>query len=127
MNAPPADAARRNEASAPWFDGLAAGVLLIRRCPRCGLHSRPDATTCPACHADRLEWVPAAGRGTVVCAIIEHRQQDEVALGLVELDEGPWLAAQITDHVRATPGTRVELVVVTPDEGEPFPAFAAIG
>jgi uncharacterized OB-fold protein len=62
-----------------------------------------------------------------VCVIVEHREQDEVALGLVELDEGPWLAARITDRVRATPGARVELVVVTPDEGEPFPAFAPIG
>ena len=88
MSIRPANAARRDEASAPWFDGLADGVLLIRRCPRCGLHSRPDAAACPACHADGLEWVPAAGRGTVVCVIVEHREQDEVALGLIELDEG---------------------------------------
>jgi uncharacterized OB-fold protein len=127
MSIRPANAARRDEASAHWFDGLADGVLLIRRCPRCGLHSRPDTATCPACHAEGLEWVPAAGRGTVVCVIVEHREQDEVALGLVELDEGPWLAARITDRARATPGARVELVVVTPDEGEPFPAFAPIG
>ena len=47
----------RDEASAAWFDGLAEGVLLIHRCPRCGRHSRPDAAACPVCHADRLDWV----------------------------------------------------------------------
>lgn len=123
MTVPSTTPARRDEVSAPWFDGLAKGVLLIHRCPRCGLHSRPATATCPACHDDRLDWVHAADTGTVVCAIVDHGEPEPIALGLVELDEGPWLAVRLTE-IRMHPGTRVALTVLASPGGEPFPAFA---
>ena len=118
--------ARRNDASAPWFDGLSSGVLLIHQCSRCDTYSRPDAVACPTCLADGLHWVPAAGSGSVVCVITEHHAQDQTTLGLVELDEGPWLAVRLIDSADAKPGARVELIVLTPPEGEPIPAFTLV-
>jgi uncharacterized OB-fold protein len=117
--------ARRNPRSAPWFDALADGVLLIHRCRRCDHHSRPDAVGCPACQADDLEWVPAAGSGTVVCVILDRSGRDVIALGLVELDEGPWLHARLTDVTQVEAGARVALTVLSPTDGdgESIPSF----
>jgi uncharacterized protein len=116
--------ARRDDRSASWFDALARDTLLIRHCPRCGHYSRPDAAACPACHADELEWVTALGTGTVVSVVIDHGGKDPVPLGLVELDEGPWLAVRLTAGPQPAPGSRVIFQILKPGDGEPIPGFA---
>lgn len=118
--------ARRDERSATWFDGLHDGVLLIRRCPRCGHRARPDATACAACHQDGLEWVSSAGDGTVVCVIVDRAGDESLALGLVELDEGPWLHARLLPVAGVAAGDRVRFSVLHPDDGEPLPVFRSV-
>lgn len=117
--------ARRDERTGPWFDALAAGVLTVRRCARCGHAARPDAATCPGCHSDDLQWATSRGTGTVVSRIVDHSPVGDggrpLPLGLVELDEGPWLLARLLDDPAI--GDPVALVVLAPDEGEPVPAF----
>ena len=70
--------ALRDSVSAPWFDGLARGVLLLHRCRECGHVSRPDVASCPACRSDNLTWVPSRGTGCVVAAILKRSQVWEV-------------------------------------------------
>jgi uncharacterized OB-fold protein len=123
---PTTGTARRDERSRPWFDALAHDMLLIRRCPQCGHHSRPDAAACPACQADELEWVTAAGTGTVLSVVVDHGGEDPAFLGLVELDEGPWLAVRLIADAPPVPGSRVVLQVLTPGDGEPIPGFAVV-
>ncbi len=64
--------ARRDDRSTPWFDALARDILLIRRCPRCGTTAARTPPTCPACHADELEWGRSRGTGTVVSVVFDH-------------------------------------------------------
>lgn len=120
-------AAERDDRTGPWFDALADGVLVLRRCGRCRHWNRPDTTTCPACHGEDLGWTPAAGTGLVVSRIVDHLGVREglppVVLGLVELDEGPWLHARLLDDPHI--GDRVALVVLTGEASEPVPAFRA--
>lgn len=137
-------AARRDDDTGPWFDALAEGTLLLRRCARCSHHARPDAVGCPACRAGGgdLTWARASGRGVVVSRIVDRAGERAglapVVLGIVELDEGPWLHARLlpadppdppdpADPVDGSPaiGEAVVLVVLTPadGEGEPVPAF----
>jgi hypothetical protein len=118
-------AAKRDDASAAWFDGLAQGRLLIRTCRSCGHHSRPETATCPACHGPELDWTTAAGVGTVACVITDHGTGDPLTLGLVELDEGPWLSVRISGAARPSAGTRVRLFVHHADGSEPIPVFTA--
>ena len=120
--------ARRDERSAPWFDALATGTLLIHRCRTCDHHSRPDAVSCPACQSEDLAWVPAGGGGAVVCLIHDHSGDETLLLGLVELDEGPWVHARLVDSAGATAGSRVRLVVLPPDgiDGEHVPGFTTV-
>jgi uncharacterized protein len=122
-------AGRRDERTGPWFDALAEGVLTVRRCNRCGHASRPDTETCPACHSADLRWLPARGTGRVVSRIIDHAPTREggspLVLGLVELDEGPWLHTRLLGSPHEAPGIgdTVELVVLVAADGEPAPAF----
>lgn len=120
--------ARRDDTTGPFFDALATGALLLHRCARCGHWARPDATTCSACHGGDLGWEPVSGRGAVVSRIVDHSRVREgvpIPLGLVELDEGPWLHVRLLGDPDV--GGRVTLVVLRPvDDGEPIPAFTAV-
>jgi uncharacterized OB-fold protein len=120
-----AGTARRDERSGPWFDALADGSLVIHRCRDCGHVSRPDTASCPACQSEDLEWFRAGGGGTVVSLIRDYSGGEPLVLALVELDEGPWLHARLTDFPEGTIGCRVTLTVLPPDgdDGEHVPAF----
>lgn len=108
-----------------YFDALRAGRLDVPRCDDCGHWARPSVPSCPACGSRHLTPTPVGGRGVVVSAIIDHGAADAPrTLGLVELDEGPWIAAQIRGDAVAA-GTPVTLTIDTFDDGEPVPAFEA--
>jgi uncharacterized OB-fold protein len=128
FRAPLSGTAGRDRRSAPWFDALAAGTLLIRSCRDCGHRGRPDCGSCAACQSEDLEWAAAEGGGSVICVIREHADGAPLLLGLVELDEGPWLHVRLVDCEDATPGSRVRLVILPPntDEGEHVPAFTGV-
>ncbi|MFJ9565203.1 Zn-ribbon domain-containing OB-fold protein [Streptomyces fuscichromogenes] len=117
--------ARRDTASAAWFDGLSAGVLLIRRCDACDHHCRPDAMACTACESRSLRWIEAAGTARVVAGVsTPDRSGGSTVQALVELTEGPWLFAPVTGAASApAPGTPLVLTILRPDRGEPIPAF----
>ncbi|MDX2600340.1 hypothetical protein PV330_09900 [Streptomyces caniscabiei] len=117
--------AQRDTASAAWFDGLVAGVLLIRRCDECYHHCRPDAMACTACESRALRWVEAAGRARVVATVSTPDQMgNRTVQALVELAEGPWLFVPVTGtDTPPSPGTPLVLTVLRPPRGEPIPAF----
>lgn len=121
---------RRDEESAPFFDATAQGRLLIRRCVRTGEYLPPAAQTSSDGDTE-LEWVEAAGHGRIATWAAVHGKPDAdgathpVVVAIVELDEGPWLHAQI---VRAAPedthtGDPVTVEFQHPDGGEAIPVF----
>ena len=117
--------ASRDDASAPFFDGLTRGRLMLRSCTRCGHVSRPDTISCPSCHSDELAWIDSSGQGTVVTTIVDPA--GPTVLALVELTEGPWIASAIlrAETAHDVPaGTPVRLEVLDTGRGEPIPAFA---
>jgi uncharacterized protein len=93
----------RDEQSAEFFDGTARGELMVKRCETCGHRLRPDAISCSKCHGVDLTWVRATGRGSLVSWIVVHGSEREPpVVGLVELDEGPWLHARLVDVDRSS-------------------------
>ena len=110
-----------------YLDGLTGGVLRIRECSDCGHLGPPAAATCRRCFSTNLRWIDSAGVGIVVAAIVDHRVPDGPrVLVLVELDEGPWIMAQLLDTQSAPPSdTLVHLHVRTSEaaEADPVPAF----
>lgn len=85
------DAARRHE-------------LRLQRCLDCRHLWYPPGPVCPACLADRHEWVPISGLGTVSSFVVFHKAwfpafagETPYAVVQVELEEGPRLTANLVD------------------------------
>ena len=125
----------RDARSAPFFDALGRGSLLLRRCLRHGHVSAPEVMFCAACGDPGLEWAPARGRGHVVTWTAIHSRPDgsgntevSVVVGIVELDEGPWLRARLLadDPAAVRSGDRVSLEIMK-GAGEPIYAFRVTG
>jgi hypothetical protein len=115
-----------------FFDGTAAGQLLVLRCPSCDRYQPYETVTCRSCSHHELDWVPAVGRATLVSWTIAHKSPPPSGepggvrcLGLAELDEGPWLSAPLLDidtrDLRV--GAPLSVTFIRPGSGEHIPAF----
>jgi uncharacterized protein len=127
-----------DDLSAPFFAAAARGELLIRHCKACGAHSWPVRgfgefnLRCPECGSDATEWVTAAGQGTLVTWAVAYQRPAapggpprQTVVAMVELAEGPWLGAQLTDVNQAdlADGLPLQVAFARPDGGESVPVF----
>lgn len=87
----------------PFWDAAREGRLLIQRCESCGTRYFYPRPLCPSCLSRAVHWIEASGRGRLHTFVINHRPprgfpvSGPYVLGLVELDEGPRMMAQIVD------------------------------
>lgn len=136
---------RRDGRSDAFFDAAARDRLALRHCARCERWYAPDASSCPECGSEDLDWADASGRATLVSWAVAHDRRpdrgagrpaagagsgrpgepDGAVLALVELDEGPWLYGRVDGAERSALRAGMSLVAafVHPDEGESFPVF----
>jgi len=121
-----------NAASAPFFDGAAAGRLMLRRCRACGTWHAPQALFCMECLSAEIEWTPASGRGRVHSFTIIHRGQIEgletpYNVAIVETEEGPRIVSQLLGIApdRIVVGMSVSAVFRRLSSGMVLPYFAA--
>ncbi len=76
--------------SAPWWDALERGELLVQHCARCGRLRWPARAVCGDCSSLEWDWVPASGRGAIASWTVGHRPgADSVpsVVAMVRLDE----------------------------------------
>lgn len=122
--------AMRDDRSAPFFDGAADRRLMIKHCS-CGNYAGPERTDCSACGDPTFEWVAASGRATLVSWVVTHAKPtptgpgETSTIGLVELEEGPWMYGLLlgTEGTSLTVGTPLVVDFVRPGDGETIPAF----
>ena len=71
-----------------------------------------------------MQWVAAAGSGSVVSWAVVHGRDAQTVGAVVELDEGPWFDARLVDADPAalSVGTRVAVRFVEAG-GERVPVF----
>jgi len=87
----------------PFWDGCAAGSLLLQCCSACQAYRHPPSPICPNCLSALHAWVPASGRGTVYTFVIvreARRGWDKMVpyvLAVVALDEGPHILTDLTN------------------------------
>ncbi|GAA3995991.1 OB-fold domain-containing protein [Comamonas faecalis] len=108
-----------------FWDGAREGKLLIQRCKGCNTLRHPPGPVCPHCHSFEWDTVEASGLGTVYSFVVMHYPEVPPfeypnPVGLIELDEGTRLIAQI---VGAKPGDiqigqRVKVEFNTFNDGE---------
>ena len=119
----------RDAASAGFYEGTARGELLIRTCQACGHHAAPPVVYCPACGSARVDWAAAAGRGTIASWSVVHPRSgvgptEPAVIGVVELEEGPWVLGRIIGPPgRMAAGLPVQVEFVRPDDGEAIPVY----
>jgi uncharacterized OB-fold protein len=116
----------RDAATAEFFDGTAAGRLLLRRCDH-GHYSEPTAQQCTTCGSLDLAWSPAGGGASLVSwAVTWSKEELPTVLVIAELDEGPWWWSQLTaaDPGQLAVGTRLRVAFARPEaEHESVPVF----
>ena len=111
----------------PFWDGCKEGRFLLRHCNACGEHHFYPRPFCLNCEATTMEWVEAAGTGTIYSVTtVRIPVVDELKppyfLALVDLDEGPRLLTNI-DGDSARIGDRVTLAWRSRNGLPPLPIF----
>jgi uncharacterized OB-fold protein/acyl dehydratase len=113
-----------------WFEGARQHRLLIQRCTKCGTLRHPPRPMCAECRSYEWDVLDASGRGTVYSFVVNHYPEVPafdypLAVGLIELEEGTRLVANIIGiepgdiHV----GMPVEVEWVDHDPELSLPAF----
>lgn len=119
----------RDDFSTPFFEASAEGRLLLRYSPSSGQWSEPAARFCSVTQADDLEWRESSGCGRLVSWTVkpgrsrEDMTTPDVVIGIVELDEGPWLTLWMPDVDQAALAVEapVRVAFVRPDDSEHLP------
>ena len=113
-----------------WFEGARQHRLLIQRCKQCGTLRHPPRPMCSECRSYEWDVVDASGRGTVYSFVVNHYPQVPafdypLAVGLIELEEGTRLVANVIgvepSDIRV--GMPVEVEWVDHDPDLSLPAF----
>ncbi|HEV8208102.1 MAG TPA: bifunctional MaoC family dehydratase N-terminal/OB-fold nucleic acid binding domain-containing protein [Acidimicrobiia bacterium] len=113
-----------------WFEGARQHRLLIQRCKQCGTLRHPPRPMCSECRSYEWDVVDASGRGTVYSFVVNHYPQVPafdypLAVGLIELEEGTRLVANVigVDPSDIQVGMPVEVEWVDHDPDLSLPAF----
>jgi uncharacterized OB-fold protein len=117
--------------TAPFWAAAARRELVIQRCAACGAHQFYPRPFCLVCGAGDVEWVPAAGTGTVHATTTVHMAvlpglEPPYVVALVELDEGPRLVTNLLPPVPSI-GDRVEVSWREREDAPPLPVFGSTG
>jgi uncharacterized OB-fold protein len=108
-----------------FWDGVAAGKLLIQRCTGCGTLRHPPGPVCSACHSFAWDAVESSGKGRIHSFVVMHYPEVPPfdypnPVGLIELDEGVRLIAGLVGIQRGQIeiGQRVQVEFQSFDDGE---------
>jgi uncharacterized OB-fold protein len=119
----------RDAASADFFEGTAHGDLLIRTCQECGTPAAPPVVYCRSCGSGNVSWTTATGRGTLISWSVVHPRSGvgpdvPRVIGIIELDEGPWVLGQVIGAVDdIATGRPVTVEFERPEGGEAVPVY----
>jgi uncharacterized OB-fold protein/acyl dehydratase len=129
---PPRPRPALTQDNAFWFEGARAHQLLIQHCTSCGTLRHPPLPACGTCRSFEWDTVTASGRGTLYSFVVVHYPQVPsfeypLAIGLVELEEGTRLVANVEGVERESLqiGMALEATFVDYDDELSLPVFRA--
>lgn len=114
-----------------FWQACVEGRLTVQRCTACGSHQFYPRPFCLSCEATALEWVDAAGSGTIysittVRIPVSEELPPPYLLALIDLDEGPRLLTNINAET-ARIGDRVSVAWRNREGLPPLPVFVLQG
>ena len=86
-----------------YSEALKQNKLLGLKCNSCGVITVPPKMVCRKCTSPDMDIVELSGQGKIqtftTVYVAPEGRQDEVPymIGLVELDEGPWIMGNLID------------------------------
>jgi uncharacterized protein len=136
----PKQSPETDEFTKPFWDACNEERLVIQHCRGCNRLQHPPQPSCAACgSADRLDWKPMSGRGTIYSYGVVYDtpigvlQPDQpFNLAVVQLDEDAGI--NMLSHLPGAPidnvpiGGRVEVMFeTTPANGQKVPEWRLVG
>ena len=119
--------------SAPFWEGVNRGELLIQRCDDCSKHIFYPRSICPHCFSENISWVKSEGKGRIYSYTVVHRAFGPFAsdapftVGIVELDEGVRMTTRIIGNREDIAIDRsVEVIFQQMDEDWSLPYFKVL-
>ena len=115
---------RMTEATKPFWDALAEGLLITTRGKTSGRLTFPPKPFCPHDWGKEIEWIELSGRGTLYSQTVIHAApaafMDEAPIrnGIVDLEEGIRVAARILGEPALD--AKMDAVVLHYDDGPLF-------
>ena len=120
---------------------LSEKKLMGSRCSTCGSLYVPPRPLCPNCFGETMEWVEMAGQATLRAFTVIHiapsamieagyGRENPYCSGIVKLDEGPSISAQIVGVDTTQPeqipiGAPLSAVFLERGKGEEAKSFLA--
>ena len=84
-----------------FADALRKGSFLGLKCRQCGDYTVPPQKVCSGCHSEDVEVAELSRRGEVRSFTVIYTPAEGFTppyiVGLVELEEGPWVTVSIID------------------------------
>ena len=127
--------------SKDFFTALSNETLIGSRCIDCASFTIPQRKICPKCHSLHTEIIKYSGSGKLVAFTVifvppvmmaqaGYDGKNPYCVGIVELDEGPRISAQILDVDIQRPenikiGTKMQMTTITRNEGYIEKSFLA--
>jgi uncharacterized protein len=85
-----------NPETKPFFDGTAAGKLMVRRCNSCHKVHWYPRELCPFCFSE-CTWEQASGNAKIYSLSVMERANPPYAMAYVTLAEGPTMMTNLVD------------------------------
>ena len=116
-----------------FFEAALEHRLLVQRCSACQTLRHPPQPRCDKCGSYEWDALESSGRGVVYSFVVNHYPQVPafdypLPIGLIELEEGTRLVAQIVDCPieEITVGMPVEVTWIDADDELTVPAFRPV-
>lgn len=120
--------------AAGFYEFVDEKKLMGTKCKSCGELSVPPRSVCSSCHSEEMEWVEMSGKGKLDAFTVTlygptrmmeagYNAKNPYCVGVVRLDEGPAISAQILGLDLTKPeeikiGTPMKLTFIDRTEGE---------
>ena len=116
-----------NPETKPFWDGCAAGKLVIPRCKDTGKYIWYPRGISPYT-LGAVEWVEVSGKGKIYSLSVMERAQVPYAMAYVTLEEGTTMMTNIVDcdFKSLKIGQEVKVKFVPTEGGPPMPMFTPV-